>query len=61
MSIELKYIYHLQKAYPDMLEGYRCAHSKRKTIELFATVRVTHEDDVNHLEKAKELCELRDN
>jgi len=57
MSIELKYN-HLEKAYPDMLKDIGALIQKGKLSNCFASVELT-EDDINHLEKTKELCELK--
>lgn len=57
MSIELKYN-HLEQAYPDMLTGIGALIQKGKLSSRFESVELT-EDEIQQLEKAKELCELR--
>jgi hypothetical protein len=57
MSIELKYN-HLEQAYPGMLTGIGALIQKGKLSSRFESVELT-QDDINHLEKAKELCELK--
>ena len=57
MSIEVKYN-HLEEAYPDILSGIGALIQKGKLSSRFESVELT-EDDINHLEKTKELCELK--
>ncbi|QSE97217.1 DEAD/DEAH box helicase [Fulvivirga lutea] len=57
MSIQIKYNY-LERAYPDMLDGIGALIQKGKLSKRFREVSLTNEDST-HLEKAKELCELR--
>ncbi|MCX2681888.1 DEAD/DEAH box helicase [Galbibacter sp. EGI 63066] len=57
MSIELKYN-HLEQSYPDMLEGIGTLIQKGKLSSRFESVELT-EEDIQQLEKAKELCELK--
>lgn len=57
MSIELKYN-HLEQAYPDMLLGIGALIQKGKLSGRFESVELS-EEDIQQLEKAKELCELK--
>ncbi len=57
MSIELKYSY-LEQAYPDMLTGIGALIQKGKLSGRFESVELSDEN-IQQLEKAKELCELR--
>jgi len=57
MSIQIKYNY-LEEAYPDMLKGIGALIQKGKLSGRFESVELT-EDDIQQLEKAKELCELK--
>lgn len=57
MSIQVKYDY-LEQAYPDMLTGIGVLIQKGKLAKRFNSVELTS-DDIQHLEKAKELCELK--
>jgi replicative superfamily II helicase len=57
MSIELKYN-HLEQAYPDMLTGIGALIQKGKLSGRFDSVELT-EEEIQQLEKARELCELK--
>jgi hypothetical protein len=57
MSIQVKYDY-LEQAYPDMLTGIGVLIQKGKLAKRFNSVELTA-DDIQRLEKAKELCELK--
>jgi len=57
MSIQSKYIY-LEQAYPDMLEGIGMLIQKGKLSRRFESVELIN-DEIQQLEKAKELCELK--
>ncbi|MEQ8554574.1 MAG: DEAD/DEAH box helicase [Cyclobacteriaceae bacterium] len=57
MSIELKYN-HLEQAYPDMLTGIGALIQKGKLSCRFESIELS-EEDIQQLEKAKELCELK--
>lgn len=57
MSFQLKYN-HLEQAYPDMLARIGTLIQKGKLAGRFDSVQLT-EDDIQQLEKAKELCELK--
>lgn len=57
MSIQVKYDF-LEQAYPDMLIGIGMLIQKGKLGKRFHSVELTA-DDIQHLEKAKELCELK--
>lgn len=57
MSIQIKYGY-LEKAYPEMLEGIGVLIQKAKLSARFDNVRLS-EEEIEQLQKAKELCELR--
>ncbi len=57
MSIELKYN-HLEQAYPEMLTGIGALIQKGKLSSRFESVKLT-EAEIQQLEKAKELCELK--
>lgn len=57
MSIQIKYNY-LEQAYPDMLERIGMLISKVKLSARFGSVQLSKED-IEQLQKAKELCELK--
>jgi replicative superfamily II helicase len=57
MSIQTKYDL-LEQAYPDILAGIGMLIQKGKLSKRFETVELTRED-IQQLEKAKELCELK--
>lgn len=57
MSIQIKYNY-LEQAYPDMLEGIGMLIQKAKLSGRFDSVQLS-EEEIEHLQKAKELCELK--
>ena len=57
MSIQVKYDF-LEQAYPDMLIGIGMLIQKGKLGKRFHSVELTA-DEIQHLEKAKELCELK--
>lgn len=57
MSIQVKYDF-LEQAYPDMLIGIGMLIQKGKLGKRFNSVELTA-DDIQRLEKAKELCELK--
>lgn len=57
MSIQSKYNL-LEQAYPDMLAGIGMLIQKGKLSKRFESVELTQED-IQQLEKAKELCELK--
>jgi len=57
MSIQSKYNL-LEQAYPDMLAGIGALIQKGKLAKRFNSVELS-EDDIQQLEKAKELCELK--
>lgn len=57
MSIQSKYNL-LEKAYPDMLSGIGALIQKGKLSKRFESVELSQED-IQQLEKAKELCELK--
>lgn len=57
MSIQIKYNY-LEQAYPDMLEGIGVLIQKAKLSGRFNSVQLS-EEEIEQLQKAKELCELR--
>ena len=57
MSIENKYII-LEQAYPDMLAGIGMLIQKGKLSKRFASLEL-NENEIQELNKAKELCELR--
>jgi len=57
MSIEQKYS-HLEHAYPDMLTGIGALIQKGKLSCRFESIELSKEE-IQQLEKAKELCELR--
>ncbi len=57
MSVQTKYRY-LMEAYPDMLVGIDVLIQKGKLSSRFDSVELT-EDEIQQLEKAKELCELK--
>ena len=57
MSIQIKYNY-LEQAYPDMLGGISELIQKAKLSTRFDHVNLS-EEDIEQLQKAKELCELR--
>lgn len=57
MSIQIKYNF-LEEAYPDMLTGIGALIQKGKLSGRFESVKLT-DDDIQQLEKARELCELK--
>lgn len=57
MSVQMKYN-HLEQAYPEMLDGIASLIQKGKLSQRFGTVHLSAEE-INELEKAKELCELK--
>src|SRR5690625_1085927 len=57
MSIQIKYNY-LEQAYPDMLEGIGVLIQKAKLSGRFESIQLS-EEEVEQLQKAKELCELK--
>lgn len=57
MSIQEKYRF-LEEAYPDMLPDIGALIQKGKIANRFEAVELTQEE-LQHLEKAKELCELK--
>mgnify|MGYP001215990458 CR=1 FL=1 len=57
MSIQEKYNF-LEQAYPDMLEGIGMLIQKAKLSGRFNTLQLT-ETDIEQLQKAKEICELK--
>jgi len=57
MSIQLKYSY-LEEAYPDMLGGISALIQKSKLSKRFESVHLSAQD-IQQLEKARELCELK--
>lgn len=57
MSIELKYHY-LEQAFPDVLVGIGALIQKGKLSKRFDSVQLS-EEEIQQLEKAKELCELK--
>lgn len=57
MSIQFKYNL-LEQAYPDMLAGIGMLIQKGKLSKRFESVELT-QDDIQQLERAKELCELK--
>lgn len=57
MSIEVKYS-HLERAFPEMLDGIGMLIQKGKLAKRFRTIEISV-DDLKRLEKAKELCELQ--